>query len=126
MLKFIPMALRTWLLPALALISILGACATDGGAIVTHTDFGQSMHDIRIQGGQSLPPERVRELFDQTAKQVCSTIDAKNGYKVLILLEEPKVIEPLWDQPESFEQSRLARRHYDVYQSNMEGKIACE
>jgi hypothetical protein len=103
----------------------MGACTT-AGPVVTHADFGQSMHEVRVQGGESLAPDEVRELFDRTAKQICKTVDDKPGYEVVVLLEEPARIDPLWDMPESALQQRMARRHYDVYRSNMEGKIRCE
>jgi hypothetical protein len=108
-----------------ALLTMAASCATPTAA-VTHTDFGQSVHDIRVQGGTSLPPDQVRELFDKTAHQICQTVDAKTDYEVLVMLEQPSTVEPLWDMPEGPMQQRLARRHYDVYRSNMEGKILCK
>ena len=111
---------------SVALLASICACSTSSSVKITHSDFGESVHDIRVEGGESLPPQRVRELFDQTAKQICGTVDAKSNYKILILTEQPSREEALWDTPESYMQQRLARNHYDVYHSNMEGKILCE
>jgi hypothetical protein len=81
--------------------------------------------ELRSDNGEAYHPLRVREAFDKTAQSVCQKQFPGSIYHVVQITHEPEVLDPALDLQESPINNMMARRHYDVYDSNMDGIIEC-